>query len=184
MARACGATIAPGCHPSSSPAPVPSGPRRLSMACASPCRSPTATTRSAPAAVPGGRASRIAEAVGALRARGCNMTGAARTLADKLFRPERVAIVGASGDLKKNNSRPQRYLRKHGFKGAIYPINPGYKELFGEPCYPSLKATPQPADHAYVMVPTAAVEGVIRDCGKAGVAGATIFAGRLAEGGA
>ena len=43
--------------------------------------------------------------------------------ADRLLRPERVAIVGASGDVKKNNSRPQRYLRKHGFAGTIYPIN-------------------------------------------------------------
>ncbi|MGE5509741.1 MAG: acetate--CoA ligase family protein [Bacteroidota bacterium] len=106
-----------------------------------------------------------------------------RTLADKLFRPERVAIVGASSDPRKNNSRPQRFLQRHGFRGEVYPINPGYKELFGQACYPSLKATPQPADHAYVMVPSSAVESVIRECGEAGVAGATIFAGGFAEGG-
>jgi acyl-CoA synthetase (NDP forming) len=106
-----------------------------------------------------------------------------RPFADRLLRPERVAIVGASGDLKKNNSRPQRYLRKHGFTGTIYPINPGYRELFGEPCYPSLADCPEPPDHAYVMVPTHAVVDVIRDCGRAGVAAATIFAGGFAEGG-
>lgn len=106
-----------------------------------------------------------------------------RSLADRLLRPERVAIVGASGDVKKNNSRPQRYLRKHGFAGAIYPINPGYKELFGEPCYPSLTACPEPADHVYIMVGSNAVVDVVRDCGKAGVAAATIFAGGFAEGG-
>jgi acyl-CoA synthetase (NDP forming) len=107
-----------------------------------------------------------------------------RTLADKLLRPERVAIVGASADIKKNNARPQRFLQRHGYKGEVYPINPGYAELFGQPCYPSLKATPQPADHAYVMVPTGAVEGVIRECGEAGVPVATIFAGGFAEAGA
>ncbi len=112
------------------------------------------------------------------------MTADAARLADKLLRPARVAIVGASGDLKKNNSRPQRYLRKHGYTGEIYPINPGYKELFGEPCYAALKDTPHPADHAYVMVPPAAIEGVIRECGEAGVACATIFSGGFAEGGA
>ncbi|MFN3743625.1 MAG: acetate--CoA ligase family protein [Hyphomicrobiaceae bacterium] len=106
-----------------------------------------------------------------------------RSFADRLLRPKRVAIVGASGDLKKNNSRPQRYLRKHGFTGTIYPINPGYRELFGEPCYPSLADCPEPPDHAYVMVPTHAVLDVIRDCGRAGVAAATIFAGGFAEGG-
>ena len=106
-----------------------------------------------------------------------------RSFADRLLRPERVAIVGASGDVKKNNSRPQRYLRKHGFDGTIYPINPGYKELFGEPCYASLADCPEPPDHAYVMLGTNSVIEAIRDCGKAGVAGATIFAGGFAEGG-
>lgn len=104
-------------------------------------------------------------------------------LAAKLLRPRRVAIVGASGDVKKNNSRPQRYLRKHGFTGEVYPINPGYKELFGEPCYASLMDTPAPADHAYVMVPTAAIEGVIRECGAAGIGVATIFSGGFADAG-
>jgi acyl-CoA synthetase (NDP forming) len=107
----------------------------------------------------------------------------ARSFADRLLRPERVAIVGASGDVKKNNSRPQRYLRKHGFTGEIYPINPSYKELFGEPCYPSLTACPEPPDHVYIMVGANAVVDVVRDCGKAGVAAATIFAGGFAEGG-
>jgi len=85
--------------------------------------------------------------------------------------------------VKKNNSRPQRYLRKHGFTGTIYPINPGYKELFGEPCYASLADCPEPPDHAYVMLGTNSVVEAIRDCGKAGVAAATIFAGGFAEGG-
>lgn len=107
----------------------------------------------------------------------------ARPFADRLLRPECVAIVGASGDVKKNNSRPQRYLRKHGFTGTIYPINPGYKELFGEPCYASLADCPEPPDHAYVMLGTNSVVEAIRDCGKAGVAAATIFAGGFAEGG-
>lgn len=111
------------------------------------------------------------------------MPRAIADLAEKLLRPRRVAIVGASGDVKKNNSRPQRYLRKHGYTGDVYPINPGYRELFGEACYPSLQDTPHPADHAYVMVPTAAIEGVIRECRDAGVRVATIFSGGFADAG-
>lgn len=107
----------------------------------------------------------------------------ARPLADRLLRPERVAIIGASGDIKKNNSRPQRYLRKHGFRGAIYPINPGYKDLFGEPCYASITDCPEPPDHVYVMLGANSVVDAIRDCGKAGAGAATIFSGGFAEGG-
>ncbi|MCB1549495.1 MAG: CoA-binding protein, partial [Hyphomicrobiaceae bacterium] len=91
-----------------------------------------------------------------------------KPLADCLIRPTAVAIVGASGDLAKNNSRPQRYLRKHGYTGAIYPINPGRQELFGERCYPTLAAVGQSIDHAFVMVGTNLVEAVIEDCAAAG----------------
>jgi len=46
-------------------------------------------------------------------------------LAQALFAPRSIALIGASGDATKNTSRPQRFLRKHGFTGAVFPINPG-----------------------------------------------------------
>ncbi|WP_119167877.1 acetate--CoA ligase family protein [Algihabitans albus] len=104
-------------------------------------------------------------------------------LADCLLRPRSVAIVGASANLDKNNSRPQRYLAKHGYDGRVYPINPAYGTLFDEACYPSLTAVGAPIDHAYVMVPRQAVEGVVEDCIGAGVRCATIFTGGYAESG-
>ena len=45
------------------------------------------------------------------------------TLAQALFSPRSVALVGASGDESKNTSRPQRYLQKHGYTGKIFPVN-------------------------------------------------------------
>ena len=45
-------------------------------------------------------------------------------LRESFFSPQRIALVGASSDLKKNNSRTQRFLRNHGFQGKIFPINP------------------------------------------------------------
>lgn len=110
-----------------------------------------------------------------------NQPGTTRSLADCLLRPQSVAIVGASGNLKKNNSRPQRYLAKHGYPGRVYPINPAYEALFDERCYPSLTAVGETIDHAYVMVPDQAVEKVIDDCIAAGVGCATIFTGGYAE---
>ena len=106
---------------------------------------------------------------------------AERPLSDRLLRPQSIAIVGASANLKKNNSRPQRYLAKHGYPGKVYPINPAYETLFDERCYPNLTAVGAPIDHAYIMVPDQAVEGVIDDCIAAGVGCATIFTGGYAE---
>jgi predicted CoA-binding protein len=42
----------------------------------------------------------------------------------------------------KNTSRPQRYLRKHGYTGTIIPVNPGRDEIFGEKAYPDLVSIP------------------------------------------
>lgn len=104
-------------------------------------------------------------------------------LADALLRPRSIAIVGASSNLKKNNSRPQRYLEKHGYEGAVYPVNPGYETLFDKPCFANVAAIGQPVDHAYLMVPTQAIEASVRDCIAAGVKCASIFSGGFAEAG-
>src|ERR671920_2220570 len=92
-----------------------------------------------------------------------------RELFNALFEPRSIALVGASGDAKKNTSRPQRYLRKHGYTGRIIPVNPGRDEIFGEKAYPDVASVPEPIDHAFVMVPAGAVESAIEQCASKGV---------------
>jgi acyl-CoA synthetase (NDP forming) len=101
--------------------------------------------------------------------------------ADALFNPLAVALVGASGDEKKNTARPQRFLQKHGFKGRIIPINPSRDTILGETAYPTILAAPGPIDHAFIMVPAKFVPGVIEDCVKAGVKTAAIYSDGFAE---
>jgi acyl-CoA synthetase (NDP forming) len=98
-----------------------------------------------------------------------------------LFQPETIALVGASGDVVKNNSRPQRFLRRHGFAGRVLPINPRYRELFGEACYPDLRSAPEPIDHAFIMVPAASVPEVVTQCCELKIPVATIFSAGFAE---
>lgn len=98
-----------------------------------------------------------------------------------LFAPRCVALVGASADIAKNNSRPQRFLRKHGYTGRILPINPGRTEILGEPAYPALKLAPGPIDHAFIMVPAAAVPDVVAQCCELKIPVATIFSAGFAE---
>ncbi|MBT3767862.1 MAG: CoA-binding protein [Rhodospirillaceae bacterium] len=102
-------------------------------------------------------------------------------IADALFNPRAVALVGASGDEKKNTARPQRFLKKHGFKGRIVPINPSRDEVLGEAAYPDIASAPGPIDHAFIMVPAKFVPGVIEDCVKAGVKTAAIYSDGFAE---
>ena len=103
------------------------------------------------------------------------------TLADALFAPRAVALVGASGDAGKNTARPQRFMKKHGYTGRIVPINPGRDEILGEPAYPTLANAPGDIDHAFVMVPAAQVEAVLRDCAVKKVPVATVYSDGFAE---
>lgn len=102
-------------------------------------------------------------------------------LKEALFNPRTIALVGASADLKKNNSRPQRFLRRHGYTGRILPINPRYSEIQGEPAYPDLQSAPAPIDHAFIMVPAAAVADVVAQCCALRIPVATIFSAGFAE---
>ena len=106
------------------------------------------------------------------------------SLAQALFAPRSVALIGASGDATKNTSRPQRFLRKHGFAGAVFPINPGRDEIFGERAYPDLRAVTAPVDHAFIMVPARSVPEAIAQCCEKRVPVVTIFSDGFAETGA
>lgn len=107
----------------------------------------------------------------------------ART-AQALLAPRAVALVGASGDATKNTARPQRYLRRHGFGGRVFPINPTRSELFGERAWPDIASVPEPIDHAFVMVPGDGVEAVVRECAARGIPLVTIYSDGFAEKGA
>ena len=109
------------------------------------------------------------------------MSGKGPSLADALFRPRAVALVGASADPSKNTGRPQRFLRRHGFAGRVLPVNPGRDVVQDVPAYPSVSAAPGPVDHALVMVPAERVPAVIEDCGRAGVPVATLYSDGFAD---
>jgi len=102
-------------------------------------------------------------------------------LAQALFEPRTIALIGASGDPKKNTSRPQRFLRKHGYKGNIVPVNPGRAEILGEKAYPNVTAVPGEVDHAFIMVPRDAVAAAIEQCVAKKVRTATIYSDGFAE---
>lgn len=103
------------------------------------------------------------------------------TLRKALLQPTSVALVGASADLKKNNSRPQRYLERFGYSGRVLPINPTRDEILGARAYPDLLSAPGPIDHAFIMVPAAAVPDVIEQCCARRIPVATLFTAGFAE---
>ena len=103
-------------------------------------------------------------------------------LAQALFAPRAVALIGASGDPQKNTARPQRYLRKHGYSGRIVPINATRDEVLGERAYRRLADAPGEIEHAFIMVEE--VEAALEDCARKGVAVASIYSNGFADAGA
>jgi acyl-CoA synthetase (NDP forming) len=105
------------------------------------------------------------------------------TLADCLFAPRHVALVGASSEDTKHAGLAQRYLRHHGYGGSIYPVNPRHAVIRGEKAYARVTDIGGEIDHAFITLPTHAVLGALTDCGEAGIPCATILANGFGESG-
>jgi acyl-CoA synthetase (NDP forming) len=101
-----------------------------------------------------------------------------------VFDPRSIALIGASSDEKKNTSRPQRYLRRHGYKGTLIPVNPARAEIFGDKAYPDVTSIPGEVDHAFVMVPAKAVPEAVRQCVAKKIPVVTVYSDGFAETGA
>ncbi len=96
------------------------------------------------------------------------------------FKPRGIAVIGASANTDKGGYFILNNLSK-GFKGGIYPVNPGYPEIDGLPCYPSVLQVPDPVDLAIIFVPAAFVPMVLRECAQRGIRGVMIESGGFAE---
>jgi len=123
-----------------------------------------------------------------MRGEGANQSYSQPIMTNKLYQavfdPRSIALIGASGDEKKNTSRPQRYLRRHGYTGKIIPVNPGRDEIFGDKAYPDVTAIPGDVDHAFVMVPTDAVAKAVEQCVAKKIPVVTVYSDGFAETGA
>src|SRR5438128_9538148 len=58
--------------------------------------------------------------------------------------PETVAILGASPKPDRYARKALEMLREYGHKPV--PINPAYKDILGEKCYPNIASAPGPID--------------------------------------
>lgn len=101
---------------------------------------------------------------------------------DSLFAPRSVALVGASPREGSLGRAVLRNMRRGGFEGAIWPVNPRHDEIEGLVCHPSLAALPDVPDVAVVVTPPAAVEGVLEEAGRLGVHVAVVLTAGLERG--
>jgi acyl-CoA synthetase (NDP forming) len=94
----------------------------------------------------------------------------------RLLRPKSIALLGGGWAV---NVAAQ--LKKSGYAGAIWPVNPKRADILGIPCFPSVEALPAAPDAAFVGVNREAAVEVIGALARMGAGGATCFASGFAE---
>lgn len=87
---------------------------------------------------------------------------------EAFFAAQGIAIVGASEDITKIGGRPVHLLKKYGYAGPIYPVNPRNPVVQGLTAYASVRDLPTAPDMAVLAVPAAATANALRDCAARG----------------
>ena len=102
---------------------------------------------------------------------------------DAFFSADGIAIVGASEDITKIGGRPIHLLKKYGYRGPVYPVNPRGGEIQSLPAYASVRDLPTAPDLAILVVPALACIDALRDCAARGVKAAIVLSSGFTEAG-
>ena len=99
----------------------------------------------------------------------------------RLLQPRSVAVIGASADAGKTAGRPVAYLRKHGYTGDIYPVNPRVESIDGLRCYPDVASLPGVPDVGIVLLGAERAHKAVQDLAARGTAAAIVLASGYTE---
>ena len=100
---------------------------------------------------------------------------------ESLFRPKKVAVIGASSKELSIGNRVIKNLIDFGFKGDIYPINPKADEIRGIKAFKSITDCPDNIDVVHMVIPAKFVPQAVEDCGRKGVKNIIINSGGFSE---
>ncbi|MCS7239827.1 MAG: bifunctional acetate--CoA ligase family protein/GNAT family N-acetyltransferase [Candidatus Bipolaricaulota bacterium] len=100
---------------------------------------------------------------------------------DKIFKPQRVAVIGASNNPGSVGYTVLKNLIGSGFPGVVYPVNPRYEAIQGIHAYPDVRSLPRVPDLAIICTPAATVPELLHQCGEAGILGVIIISAGFKE---
>lgn len=95
--------------------------------------------------------------------------------------PRSVAVIGASDNPHKVGGRPILYLQKYGYRGAIYPINPGRASVQGLRAFARLEDLPEAPELVIVAVAGDEAVRAVEACAAQGVKVAVVMASGFGE---
>ncbi len=100
---------------------------------------------------------------------------------DAIFKPERVAIIGASDTPTSVGYAVLRNMVGAGFDGVVYPVNAKREAVQGIAAYKSVLEVPNTPDLAVICTPAPTVKVVVTQCAEAGVRGVVIISAGFRE---
>ena len=100
---------------------------------------------------------------------------------DKIFRPNNVAVIGATEKEGSVGRTIIKNLITNPFGGTVFPVNPKRPNVLGIQAYKSILDIPVDVDLAVIVTPAPTVPGVIDECIEKGVEGAIIISAGFKE---
>jgi acyl-CoA synthetase (NDP forming) len=100
---------------------------------------------------------------------------------DVIFKPQSIAVVGASNNPRRWGYATLRNILLAGYRHRVYPINPTERAVQGLPAYSSLSAVPEEIDLAVIVVNASVVETVVRECIARKIKGGIVITAGFAE---
>ena len=98
-----------------------------------------------------------------------------------LLKPASIAVLGASQKIGSVGNEVIVNLLRGGFEGSIYPVNPGYEEILGIACYPSLVDLPARPDMVIFAISDRRIESALDEVIAINIPACTIFSALILE---
>jgi acetyl-CoA synthetase len=99
----------------------------------------------------------------------------------RLLHPRTIAVVGATDREGSYAGETLLNLRRLGYAGTVWGVNPGRTEAHGVPCFPTIGELPEPADAVVVAIPAAGVPAAVEEAGASGCGGAVVYGAGFGE---
>src|SRR5512133_2663780 len=98
---------------------------------------------------------------------------------EHLFKPQSVAVIGASDTPRSVGAVVLRNLLDAKFAGAVLPVNPKYSKLAGLEVYPTVASLPLVAELAVICTPPETVPALIGEVGASGTKAVVVITAGL-----
>lgn len=101
---------------------------------------------------------------------------------DKMFRPQSIAVIGASDKPQSVGSSVMKNLLGAGFTGPVFPVNPNASEVHGITAYADVASLPIAPDFAVIATPPDVVPSIVAELGSRGTLATVILTAGFTEG--